>query len=58
MPDDIKKLAKLKAARDAAIKAAEKAAYNYWRTEGKDEPELLRAAEVYENVRTSLRTGT
>lgn len=56
MATDDKKLAKLKADRDAAIRTAEKAAYAYF-CECEVGAERVRASEVFDNVRTALRTG-
>lgn len=56
MADDEKKLAKLKAERDTAIRTAEKAAYAYF-CECEVGAERIKAGEIYDNVRTSLRTG-
>ncbi|MBY0237898.1 MAG: hypothetical protein K2X55_01140 [Burkholderiaceae bacterium] len=50
------KLDELKRKRNAAIDAAERAAYEYFTTCNIGQ-ERCRAADVYENVRTALRVG-
>lgn len=56
MATDDKKLVKLKTDRDAAIRTAEKAAYAYF-CECPIGAARVQAGEVFDNVRTALRTG-